>query len=67
VRVGEELEHPALVDLALVGACYGLANRPLGSVSIVGPLRMDYGKAISSVRSAASALSRFVEEVYAEP
>jgi heat-inducible transcriptional repressor len=66
VRVGEELEHPALTQLALVGACYGLANRPLGSVSIVGPLRMDYGKAIRSVRSAASELSRFVEEVYAE-
>jgi heat-inducible transcriptional repressor len=67
VRVGEELEHPALTELALVGACYGLANRPLGSVSIVGPLRMDYGKAIRSVRSAAAELSRFVEEVYAEP
>jgi heat-inducible transcriptional repressor len=67
VRVGDELEHPALSELALVGACYGLTNRTLGSVSIVGPLRMDYGKAISSVRSAASALSRFVEEVYAEP
>ncbi|HET8605953.1 MAG TPA: heat-inducible transcriptional repressor HrcA [Gaiellaceae bacterium] len=67
VRVGEELEHPALRELALVGACYGLTNRPLGSVSIVGPLRMDYGKAIASVRAAASELSRFVEEVYAEP
>jgi heat-inducible transcriptional repressor len=67
VRVGEELEHPALTELALVGACYGLANRPLGSVSIVGPLRMDYGKAIRLVRSAASELSRFVEDVYAEP
>jgi heat-inducible transcriptional repressor len=66
VRVGEELEHPALTELALVGACYGLANRPLGSVSIVGPLRMDYGKAIRSVRAAASELSRFVEDVYAE-
>ncbi len=66
VRVGDELEHPALTELALVGACYGLANRTLGSVSIVGPLRMDYGKAIRSVRSAASELSRFVEEVYAE-
>ena len=64
VRVGEELEHTALAELALVGACYGLANRPLGSVSIVGPLRMDYGKAIRSVRSAAAELSRFVEEVY---
>jgi heat-inducible transcriptional repressor len=67
VRVGDELEHPALTELALVGACYGLANRPLGSVSIVGPLRMDYGKAIRTVRSAASELSRFIEEVYAEP
>jgi heat-inducible transcriptional repressor len=66
VRVGEDLEHPALTELALVGACYGLANRPLGSVSIVGPLRMDYGKAIGSVRAAAKELSRFVEEVYAE-
>jgi heat-inducible transcriptional repressor len=67
VRVGDELDHPALTELALVGACYGLANRPLGSVSIVGPLRMDYGKAIRTVRSAASELSRFIEEVYAEP
>jgi heat-inducible transcriptional repressor len=67
IRVGDELEHPALTELALVGACYGLANRTLGSVSIVGPLRMDYGMAIRSVRSAASELSRFVEEVYAEP
>ena len=66
VRVGE-LEHPALSELALVGACYGITNRTLGSVSIVGPLRMDYGKAIRSVRSAAQELSRFVEAVYAEP
>ena len=66
VRVGE-LEHPALSELALVGACYGITNRTLGSVSIVGPLRMDYGMAIRSVRSAAQELSRFVEDVYAEP
>lgn len=67
VRLGDELEHPALTELALVGSCYGLANRTLGSVSLVGPLRMDYGKAIRTVRAAASELSRFVEEVYAEP
>jgi len=67
VRVGDELEHPALTELALVGACYGLATRPLGSVSLVGPVRMDYGMAIRSVRAAATELSRFVEDVYAEP
>ncbi len=66
VRVGKELDHPALRDVALVGACYGLANRTLGAVSLLGPVRMDYEKALRSVRAAAFELSRFVEGVYAE-
>ncbi|MDQ5822552.1 MAG: heat-inducible transcriptional repressor HrcA [Actinomycetota bacterium] len=66
VRVGEELENPAFRDVALVGASYGLATRSLGTVSLLGPVRMDYDMAIRSVRAAALELSRFVEEVYAE-
>ena len=58
--------RPALHDVSLVGATYGLANRTLGAVSLLGPLRMDYDKAIRSVRAAAFELSRFVEEVYEE-
>jgi heat-inducible transcriptional repressor len=64
VRVGGDLDHPALQDVALVGATYGLANRVLGAVSLLGPVRMDYAKAIRSVRGAAHELSRFIEEVY---
>lgn len=66
VRVGEELEHPDLHGVALVGSGYGLGGRALGAVSLLGPLRMDYEKAIRSVRAAAAELSRFVEEVYAD-
>ena len=66
VRVGPELEHPAMRDLALVGASYGLATRTLGAVTLLGPVRMDYEKAIRSVRAAAHELSRFVEEIYEE-
>jgi heat-inducible transcriptional repressor len=66
VRVGGELDNPALRELSLVGASYGLANRTLGAVSLLGPLRMDYEKAIRSVRAAAHELSRFVESVYEE-
>lgn len=65
-RVGDELEHGGLRDLALVGSTYGLAHQTLGSVSILGPLRMDYDKALRAVRSAAYELSRFVEEIYTE-
>jgi heat-inducible transcriptional repressor len=64
VRIGSENEAPALRSLALVAAGYGLPARNLGTVSVIGPLRMDYGRAIASVRAAASELSRFVEDVY---
>jgi len=66
VRVGGELENPPLHDVALVGASYGLTHRTLGAVGLLGPVRMDYDKAIRSVRAAAFELSRFVEEIYAE-
>jgi heat-inducible transcriptional repressor len=65
VRVGGDLP-PALRDVAVVGASYGLAHRTLGAVSLLGPVRMDYDKAIRSVRAAAHELSRFVEDVYEE-
>jgi heat-inducible transcriptional repressor len=64
VRVGPELELPALREHSLVGASYGLTTRTLGAVTLLGPVRMDYEKALRSVRAAAHELSRFVEELY---
>jgi heat-inducible transcriptional repressor len=64
VRIGRENEAPALQSLALVAASYGLPRRSLGTVSVIGPLRMDYERAILCVRAAATELSRFIEDVY---
>jgi heat-inducible transcriptional repressor len=66
VRIGAESGVPGLRSLALVAAGYGLPQRRLGTVSVIGPLRMDYGHAITSVREAASQLSTFIAEVYDE-
>jgi heat-inducible transcriptional repressor len=66
VRIGAENEAPALQSLALVAAGYGLPQRTLGAVSVIGPLRMDYGHAIRTVREAAAQLSSFVSDVYDE-
>jgi heat-inducible transcriptional repressor len=66
VRIGAENDAPALRSLALVAASYGLPQRSLGAVSVIGPMRMDYGRAIRSVREAASQLSTFITEVYDE-
>lgn len=64
VRVGSEMEDPGLQSVSLVGAPYGLRHRNLGTVSLLGPTRMDYVKAIDAVRAAAHELSQFVEEFY---
>jgi heat-inducible transcriptional repressor len=66
VRLGHDLAHPALQEIALVGAAYGVMHRVLGAVSLVGPVRMDYEKAVGAVRSAATELSRFAESVYSD-
>lgn len=64
VRIGRENSDPALQSLALVAANYGLPQRNLGTVSVIGPTRMDYALTIRAVRETASQLSRFVEDVY---
>lgn len=66
VRIGAENELPAMRSLALVAAGYGLAQRKLGAVSVIGPVRMDYAGAIATVREAARELSRFVQYAYAD-
>jgi heat-inducible transcriptional repressor len=66
VRIGHENELPAMRSLAVVATGYGVAQRRLGTVSVIGPVRMDYAGAIATVRGAAHELSRFVEDTYAE-
>ena len=64
VRIGAENSAPALRSLAMVTAGYGLPLRPLGTVSLIGPVAMDYAATIGIVRDAALQLSHFVEDVY---
>jgi len=66
LRIGHENEAPELQSLSLVAANYGLATRNLGAVSVIGPVRMDYATAITSVRQAAADLSQIVGDLYDE-
>jgi heat-inducible transcriptional repressor len=66
VHVGPEVGGGYHHAVSVVGATYGIRSTPLGAVGLIGPLRMDYEKAIRSVRAAAFELSRFVEDVYEE-
>lgn len=62
--IGRENPRPEMRGVSVVGANYGLGHRNLGAVGVVGPVRMDYATAISSVRHAARELSHYFELVY---
>ena len=64
LRIGHELSEPSLQACSLVAANYGVANRNLGTVSVLGPTRMDYQRAIRTVRAAAGSLSALLEEIW---
>jgi heat-inducible transcriptional repressor len=64
--IGDENPQPELRSVSVVGANYGLGHRNLGSVGVVGPLRMDYATAIASVQVAARELSHYFETVYGD-
>ena len=64
VRIGEDHGDPALRPVAMITAGYGLPTRTLGAVSVIGPVRMDYARAIGAVRGAAAVLSAYVEDVF---
>jgi heat-inducible transcriptional repressor len=49
VAFGGDLGEPALAHLALVAAPYGRASGGVGSVGVIGPVRMDYARVIPLV------------------
>jgi len=64
VRIGSEHQATALQPFSVVAASYGLPQRRLGTVSLVGPTRMDYETAIATVRETAQRLSDLVGTRY---
>jgi heat-inducible transcriptional repressor len=62
VVIGEENQEPALQDLSLVTSQYGVPDKASGIVGVIGPKRMDYAKAISSLNWLSTLLSNSVAE-----
>jgi heat-inducible transcriptional repressor len=57
VSIGSENAPYNLASTSLVAAAYNHHERPYGVVTLIGPKRMDYDTAITTVRSAAEALT----------
>ena len=62
VVIGEENPEPALQDLSLIASQYGVPGKARGILGVIGPRRMDYAKAISSLNCLSTLLSNSVAE-----
>jgi heat-inducible transcriptional repressor len=49
VFIGAEANFPDLTDFSVVAASYGTEGRPLGTIGVIGPSRMNYSKVIPLV------------------
>lgn len=66
VLIGGEGTWEELRQCSVVLARYGVSGLATGTLGVLGPLRMPYGRTISTVRFVAGLLSDMVEEVLTE-
>lgn len=64
VIIGKENKTAAIHDYSIVLNRYGLPNEAIGTIGIVGPTRMPYSRAISTVDYLSSVLSGLATELY---
>jgi heat-inducible transcriptional repressor len=64
LKIGSELPAKEIQSCSLVAAGYGQAHRNLGTVGVLGPMRMDYPTVIGSVEKTAWSLSQYIDEIF---
>jgi heat-inducible transcriptional repressor len=65
VFIGHENDHVEMHDVTLILAPYGRRGRATGVVGVLGPTRMAYPHAISTVRYVSGLMNELVDHLYA--
>jgi heat-inducible transcriptional repressor len=63
VRIGTELPLVELAACAVVAARYEAQGEAVGSVGVLGPMRMDYPRTLAAVQAVASSLQKALAEL----
>ncbi len=66
VVIGKENKAEAISNLSVVVSHYGIPRKAVGTLGVVGPTRMSYVRAISTVDYLSSVLSKLVAGLYNE-
>jgi heat-inducible transcriptional repressor len=63
VFIGAEASLPNLDDISVVAASYGGEERPLGTIGVIGPSRMNYSKVIPLVDFTADVITEMLPRI----
>lgn len=63
VRIGTENDNPELKDCSVVTVNYRVGNEQAGSMGVIGPTRMDYGKVVAVLKCVSENLSNILSDM----
>ena len=66
VVIGGDGRWEELKDCTIILSRYGVMEQFTGTVAVIGPMRMPYGRNVAAVRYVADLMSNFLGEYYLE-
>ncbi|NLB61417.1 MAG: heat-inducible transcription repressor HrcA [Clostridiales bacterium] len=64
IKIGSEIEDPKLTNCSIVTATYSIGGRPLGSMGVLGPTRMNYSRVLAILSHIGKSLSEILNQMY---
>lgn len=66
IKIGKENDNEAMEFCSLLTANYSVGSKQIGSIAIIGPIRMDYSRVVSLLNQVSSDLSNALTSLYDE-
>lgn len=66
VRIGNENDNPELKDCSVITVSYSVGGEQVGSMGVIGPTRMDYGRVVAVLKFMSENLSEVLSKMIGE-
>lgn len=63
IRIGAENDNPELKDCSVVTVSYSVGGEQVGSMGVIGPTRMDYGKVVAVLKCMSESLGNVLSKM----
>ncbi|HHT86552.1 MAG TPA: heat-inducible transcription repressor HrcA [Clostridiales bacterium] len=64
IKIGSEIEDPKLSNCSIVTATYSIDGKPLGSMGVLGPTRMNYSRVLAILTHIGKSISEILTQMY---